>query len=84
MTAHHTNITVPELGLPDTPISVSVWHVAVGSEVYQGDRVVELLAGSATIDVAAPASGRLVRRMVQEDEVVAVEQIVGVIEVDHP
>ena len=82
MNRNRVEITVPDLGLSDTPITISVWLSRTGSEVYEGDRVLELFAGAATVDVGAPASGRLVQQLVLEDETVVVGQIVGVIEVD--
>jgi pyruvate/2-oxoglutarate dehydrogenase complex dihydrolipoamide acyltransferase (E2) component len=39
--------------------------------VLEGDRVVELLAGGASIDLGAPVAGRLVRQFVDEDETVS-------------
>ena len=53
------------------PVSVSVWLVAEGQPVVEGDRVVELVSGGATVDLEAPVTGRLVRQFVDEDECVA-------------
>ena len=64
-------LVVPELGIDGVPLSLSLWLVQEGDAVQQGDRVVELLAGGVTIDLVAPASGRLVRQFVEEDEQVA-------------
>lgn len=63
---------VPELGLGGGPIALSLWLVPEGAEVVEGDRVVELVAGAATIDLEAPVSGRLVLQLVDEDAQVAV------------
>ena len=49
---------------------VSLWLVPEGADVLEGDRVVELLVGGATIDLEAPVAGRLVTQFVDEDDVV--------------
>jgi pyruvate/2-oxoglutarate dehydrogenase complex dihydrolipoamide acyltransferase (E2) component len=64
-------LVVPELGMGSVPVSVSVWLVAEGQPVVEGDRVVELVSGGATVDLEAPVTGRLVRQFVDEDECVA-------------
>ncbi len=53
------------------PVRVSLWLVPEGADVLEGDRVVELLAGGATIDLEAPIAGRLMRQLVDEDEQVS-------------
>lgn len=55
------------LGLP---LRVSLWLVPEGAEVLEGDRVVELLGGGATIDLESPVAGRLIAHLVDEDDVV--------------
>ncbi len=75
-------IVVPDLDLGDTPVVVSVWLVARGANVVEGDRVVELLAGDVIVDVSAPASGVLGERRAGEEERVHAGQIVGVILAD--
>lgn len=64
-------LVVPELGIDGVPLSVSLWLVQEGDAVQEGDRVVELLAGGITIDLVAPASGRLARQLIEEDEQVS-------------
>ena len=70
-------IRVPDLGMPGVPIVVSVWLVPLGTRVSAGDRLVELVAGDAVVDVAAPDSGVFCQRLVEVDEVVAVGQVLG-------
>ena len=65
-----TRLVVPEFGL-DVPLAVAVWLVPEGAEVLEGDRVVQLVAGGATIDLEAPVNGRLVACLAEEDEPVA-------------
>lgn len=76
-------VVLPDLGAdPDMPIIVSHWHAGRGEVVWEGDRLVEVLAGPLTFDVAAPATGRLVRIRVREDEPVAPGSILGYVEPD--
>ena len=75
----HHELRLPELGITG-PVRLSVWLVEDGSEVTEGDRLVEVLAGSATVDLPAPASGLLRQTVTGEDEVVVTGQVLGVIE----
>lgn len=70
---------VPDLGLRGRPIKLSVWLVDAGTEVAEGDRVVELHVGDATIDLPAPASGTLVETFADEDDEVLVGDLLAVI-----
>ncbi|MGA1617290.1 MAG: biotin attachment protein [Planctomycetia bacterium] len=63
-------LIVPDLGLGSQPILLSLWLVPQGRRVLAGDRVVELAAGVATIDLAAPVAGRCLRQLVDEDTTV--------------
>jgi pyruvate/2-oxoglutarate dehydrogenase complex dihydrolipoamide acyltransferase (E2) component len=64
-------LAVPDCGLVGMPLRISLWLVPEGADVLEGDRVVELVAGGATIDLEAPVSGRLATQLAEEDEVVA-------------
>jgi pyruvate/2-oxoglutarate dehydrogenase complex dihydrolipoamide acyltransferase (E2) component len=79
-------LVLPELGLGDRLIKVSLWLVERGSRVVEGDPLVELLAGEATVDLPSPATGVLIKKMVAEDEPVHVGQRLAVIaaEVEDP
>jgi pyruvate/2-oxoglutarate dehydrogenase complex dihydrolipoamide acyltransferase (E2) component len=72
-------LVVPDLTL-EGPVKVSLWLVPRGATVLAGDRVVELLAGAATIDLEAPLAGRLVRQFVDEDDVVGPGTVLAEIE----
>jgi pyruvate/2-oxoglutarate dehydrogenase complex dihydrolipoamide acyltransferase (E2) component len=70
-------LAVPECGMMGVPVRVSLWLVREGADVLEGDRVVELLAGGATIDLESPVTGRLVTQYVDEDEVVAAGTVIA-------
>ncbi len=71
-------VKLPELGTgPAEPIVVSHWYAARGEQVWEGDRLVEVLVGSATFDVSAPATGRLAAIHGQEDDRVLPGSVLG-------
>jgi pyruvate/2-oxoglutarate dehydrogenase complex dihydrolipoamide acyltransferase (E2) component len=72
-------LVVPDLGMPAVGIVVSVWLVPLGASVKPGDRVVELLAGDATVDLVSPVNGVFWERHVPEDEPVVPGQVLGLI-----
>ena len=74
------DIVVPALGLAESDeIVVSCWLVHVGEEVFEGDRLVELLIGEVTFDVSAPVSGYISHIAAATDSVVAVDSVLGAI-----
>ena len=81
-TQRHT-LVLPELGLGAREVLASLWLVELGGELTAGDRLFEVLAGSVTIDLPAPASGVLVEMLVAEDEPLSVGQPLAVIESDE-
>lgn len=75
-------VVLPELGTgPDEPIVVSHWFAARGEAVWEGDRLVEVLVGAATFDVAAPATGRLAEIRGREDDRVEPGAVLGMVAV---
>ncbi|MCI0680706.1 MAG: hypothetical protein L0Y71_01265 [Gemmataceae bacterium] len=71
-------VTMPQLHAPEAVLSV--WFVAPGERVYAGDRVLEILIAGATVDVSAPATGRLVEKLAWPDQPVTPGQVLGYIE----
>lgn len=77
----HVPLLMPNLDLsPQQGITVSCWLIALGREVVQGDRLLELSAGEVLVDLPAPATGRLIQKSVAEGEVVTANQVLGVIQ----
>lgn len=72
-------VVVPDIAVGG-PLQVSLWLVPRGASVLAGDRIVELLAGAATIDLEAPVAGRLMRRLVDEDDTVGPGTVLAEIE----
>ena len=69
-------LTVPDLRVNAT-VTVSLWLVPCGAAVLAGDRIVELLAGAATIDLEAPVAGTLVAQLVDEDDPITPGMVVA-------
>jgi pyruvate/2-oxoglutarate dehydrogenase complex dihydrolipoamide acyltransferase (E2) component len=74
-------IVLPELGA--APVVLSTWFADPGDTVFEGDRLVEVLADGATFDVPAPATGRLVERRALADDRLVPGQVLGAVEVDE-
>jgi pyruvate/2-oxoglutarate dehydrogenase complex dihydrolipoamide acyltransferase (E2) component len=75
-------LTLPDLGIDDQPILLSGWLVEPGGRVAEGDPLVEILAGAATVDLPSPADGILSQTLAAEDEPLTVGQRLAVIESD--
>ena len=73
-------VILPNLGTgSDVPIVVSHWYAACGENVWEGDRLVELLVGPATFDVPSPATGRLAEIREREDDLVSPGAVLGLV-----
>jgi pyruvate/2-oxoglutarate dehydrogenase complex dihydrolipoamide acyltransferase (E2) component len=81
MSQQHVELRLPDLDLGKSIVTACSWHAAVGSRVVEGDRLLEVLAGEVTVDLAAPASGKLAERCVEVDDRLTIGQRLAVIEV---
>ena len=75
-------VVLPELGA--VPAVLSLWFADPGDAVFEGDRLVEILVGSATFDVSAPATGRLAEKRAWPDDRLVPGQVLGVVAVESP
>ncbi len=75
------DILLPELGA--APAVLSVWFADPGEEIFEGDRLVEILVSGATFDVASPANGRLVEKLALPDDPLLPGQVLGIVEVEE-
>jgi len=80
MTRHE--VILPDLDIDDQPISAGLWLVERGGRVAAGDQLLEILAGSVVLDLAAPADGVLAEKLVEEDSPLQTGQRLAVIESD--
>ncbi len=75
--------SLPDLGIDDQPITVSLWLVKRGARVSEGEQLLEVLAGSALVDLSSPVSGTLVETLACEDAPLRPGQLLAVIEVEE-
>jgi pyruvate/2-oxoglutarate dehydrogenase complex dihydrolipoamide acyltransferase (E2) component len=73
-------IVAPDLGCK--AVALSVWYVKPGETVRAGDRVVELLLGSATFDLTSDSAGTLVEQSAWTEDMVAPGQVLGYLDGD--
>jgi pyruvate/2-oxoglutarate dehydrogenase complex dihydrolipoamide acyltransferase (E2) component len=73
-------IVLPDLGA--APVALSLWFAGVGDTVFEGERVVEVLAAGATFDVSAPATGKLVERLAWPRDLLQPGQVLGVLDIE--
>jgi len=76
-------VRLPDLGLGEEPVRLTVWLAARGSQVERGEPILEVTTGAVTIDLPAPASGLLAERLAVEDDLLAPEHPVAIIETDR-
>ena len=79
LTGKRHELKLPNLGVDDLPIVATTWMVELGEEVTEGDRMLEVVAGSVSVDLPAPASGILAEVWVEEDEQVQTGQLLAVV-----
>ena len=73
-----TPILLPDLRAG--AVTLSVWYAEPGEPVMEGERVVEVLADGATVDVLAPASGRLAEKRAFFGDPLTAGMVLGVID----
>lgn len=81
MPARH-ELTLPDFDLPGATVTATAWLVPLGARVVEGDRLLEVLAGEATVDLPSPASGILTARFVDIDDTLEIGQLLAVVESD--
>jgi 2-oxoglutarate dehydrogenase E2 component (dihydrolipoamide succinyltransferase) len=75
-------VYLPELGENITKATISYWYVEEGSNVVEGNDLVEITTDKATFNVPAPSSGTLVEIIAHEGDVVDIGSVLGLIEED--
>ncbi len=75
-------IVMPQLGNEIEEAQVDEWLKAVGDEVGVGEPVLTITTPKLTMEIEAPASGRLKEIKVAAEELAAVDAVLGVIETE--
>jgi 2-oxoisovalerate dehydrogenase E2 component (dihydrolipoyl transacylase) len=63
---------LPDVGEGIAEAEIVKWHVGVGAEVREESPLVDIMTEKATVEIAAPVSGRIVSRAFEEGSMVAV------------
>lgn len=64
----------------DEEATVSFWYFDEGDDVKEGDDLVEVVTDKADFRIPAPATGKLVEKKVEEDDIVSVGDVVAIME----
>src|SRR5919197_3753282 len=78
--AETVKITMPQMGESVSEGTVLTWHKREGDWVDKDETVVEVSTDKVDAEVPAPASGKLVKILVAEDETVEVGQALAEME----
>ena len=71
------DITLPDLGDDaEHTVTVSAWMTQIGSELSEGDDLLEITTDKAAFCVPAPQAGTLKEWVVKEDQVIHVGDVI--------
>lgn len=76
-------VKVPMFAEGATKIQIRQWMVAVGDNVKAGDSLCEATTDKISIYIEAPISGYVKSLLVEEDDTVAIDQVIALIS-DEP
>ncbi|ODS33436.1 MAG: hypothetical protein SCARUB_01408 [Candidatus Scalindua rubra] len=77
------DLELPDLGVEVyDEITVSFWHVEEDEEFEEGEDIMEVSTNKATFNIPAPYSGRLIKILAQEGDVVKVGDIIAITETE--
>jgi pyruvate/2-oxoglutarate dehydrogenase complex dihydrolipoamide acyltransferase (E2) component len=72
-------VIMPQAGQDLETGVVKQWHKAVGDPVTKGEPIVQIETEKVNLDVEAPASGVLLRILVEEEAETAIFSTIGII-----
>ena len=78
--ANTIKITVPQLGESVSEATIASWHKQAGDAVITDELLVELETDKVTLEVNAPATGKLLEIKANEGDNVEVGDLIGLIE----
>lgn len=75
------DVRLPDLGEETAKtVVLAIWHAAVGDTVAAGADLAEVTTDKAAFTLPAPSTGRLVDRLVNEGDEVAVGSVICILE----
>ncbi|MDX8529171.1 biotin/lipoyl-containing protein [Mesorhizobium sp. MSK_1335] len=75
-----TEIVLPSSGMGIEEATIVRWLKSVGDEVVEGETIVEAETAKATVEIEAPASGKLASIIAPEGKTVDINAVIGTIE----
>lgn len=73
-------VQLPDLGLGETPIRLTVWLASRGRPIERGEPILEVTSGAVTFDLPSPASGLLAEKLAREDDLLRPGDPVAIID----
>ncbi len=75
------DVTLPDLGEETVDaVVLAIWHADVGDTVAEGADLAEVTTDKAAFTLPAPKSGRVVERLANEGDEIAVGSVICVLE----
>lgn len=74
-----TEVKIPDLGEGIEDVTVSRWRVKVGDSVSEGEVIVEIATDKVDTEVAATASGKILKIGASEGDIIPLTQVLAVI-----
>jgi 2-oxoisovalerate dehydrogenase E2 component (dihydrolipoyl transacylase) len=72
-------LRMPDMELPRINCMVTAWFAQTGDRVVEGDRILEILADAALVEIHSPATGILIEACVAVNDTVTPEQLLAII-----
>jgi len=73
-------VKLPSLGNEVTEAQIDLWHRRTGEMVAEGEELLSITTPKLSMDIEAPATGRLAEITIGEDEIAEVGALLAVIE----
>ncbi len=77
-----TEIIMPKQGLQMTEGAITKWLKNVGDDVKNGEAIIEIETDKAALEIEAQGDGKLLKKIHDEGETVAVSKVIGLIGAD--
>ncbi len=75
---------LPDIGMKtDDEITVSFWHMEEDEEFEKDEYLLEVSTNKVNLKVAAPSTGKLIEILAQEGDVIAIGDVIALIEITN-
>jgi len=76
------NIIMPKLGESIIEATITKWLKSTGEQVDEDDAIVEIATDKVDSEIPSPVEGKLIETLYNEGDVVAVGEVIAVVEID--